>query len=225
MTPSHGPQHDEFHAQSRDPHGAEHDEFGTPTAPAAAHGAEHDEFDRQPVAQDTKHGAQFDEFDWTQMPALHGQLMDSDFDQPAALDGGEHGTWHDVFRGGTEVRYMYGGKDFEGVALNTGSDHLIVQPSNGGPNGGGRHEIGLGQIKELRRMTRLGGPAEDRHPVAQPGKTRDHAPRSSAEAPSAHSRSAQGGGERAEGAMDGSVFANKTLADTVDELRKIAAGT
>lgn len=218
-----GPQFDEFHRLPRDPHGPEHDEFGTPSGPARAHGAQHDEFAAGPTAG-TMHGPQGDSFDWKPMPAMHGQQFDSDFDRPAALDGGEHGTWHDVFRG-AEVRYIAEGRDFEGVVLNTGRDHAIVEPVSGGPNGGGRHEIGLGQVKELRRMTQLGGPAEDRHPVAKPGRTRDSAPASTAHAPSAHDHTARGGG-RTEGALPGTqdgVFANKSLTDTVDELRKRAA--
>lgn len=222
-TKQHGPLFDEFGAQSHDPHGAHQDErYGAgPTADPAK-----DTYGdgRQPTAGAGKHGALLDEFGWTQVPALHGQNFDSDFSQPAMLDGVEHGTWYDVFRGGqVEIKYIADGKDYEGTVQSVGDGEVTVQ-SYGRNQGGGRHTIGLGQMKELRRMTRLGGPDEDRHPVATPGFTPAPQRASSAEAPSAHDHTARGGGRELVDVdtAAGSKFANKTDDELVADLRKIA---
>jgi hypothetical protein len=157
------------------------------------------------------------------MPAKHGQNFDSDFSQEAALGGGEHGTWHDVFRGGTQVRYIADGCDYEGTVLNTGADHLIVQSREGE-----RHELHLGQIQGFRAATES-GQGDGRKPTATPGNTPAPIKASPAEAPSAHDAKAAGGGrtDLDVDAGQGKV-ANKTLEDldvakTLDELRALAA--
>lgn len=224
MAPTHGPLHDEFPAQARDPHGAQQDEgYGSSTAQSGKHGAKYDDFDRHPTAQTGKHGTLFDEFDWKVVPPQHGQNFDTDFAQPAMLDGVDHGNWYDVFRGGrVEVKYIFGGKDYEGTVQHTGQGFVTVQ-SYGRNQGGDRHDISLGQIKELRRFTKLGGPDEDRHPTATPGNTPAPFTPSSAEAPSAHDAKARGGGARKPVRPSESKVANKTVDDTVADLRKTAA--
>lgn len=227
----HGPLFDSFRDNATDPHGPHHDEFGHPSAGADGHGALFDEFDRRVTAGAGKHGALWDEFGWVTMPAMHGQNMDTDFNQPAALDGGEHGTWFDVFRGGTNVRAIIDGKDVEAVVLNANADHLVVQTRNhyGQNNGGDRHEIGLGQIRELRHATQQGQAKETRKPTAQPGKTQERVGASSADAPSAHDATARGGG-RTPVSMpsDAKAMTVKTelsdddVAKTLDELRALA---
>lgn len=188
MSTTHGPLHDEFTATSRDPHGAQQDEGYRDGKPSRAHGKLLDQFAKPPGVD--RYGEHWDEFGWKAMPAMHGLRFDSDFSQPAALDGGDHGTWHDVFRGGTQVRYIVNGIDYEGVVENTGSDHVAVRSREGA-----RHELGLGQIKELRWATQS-GQGDGRKPVAQPGKTADSAPSSKADAPSAHNTKAHGAGRQ-----------------------------
>lgn len=220
MAPTHGPLYDEFGAQAHDPHGPQQDEgYGHSTADPAK-----DTYGdgRQPVAQSGKYGTLMDEFGWKPVPASHGQNYDADFAQPAMLDGVDHGSWYDVFRGGhTEIKYIFDGHDYEGSVQEVGAGEVTVQ-AYGQNQGGGRHTIGLGQMKELRRMTRLGGPAEDRRPAATPGNTPARQRASSAEAPSAHNAKARGGGRESidvDSAV-GTKFANKTIADVVADLRK-----
>lgn len=225
-TTDHGPLHDEFGAQATDPHGAHQDEsYGHSTAQAGRHGRLYDEGYTHPTAASGKHGALFDEFGWKAVDAGHGQNFDTDFSRPAMLDGVEHGTWFDIFRGdrSVEIKYIFDGRDYEGTVLEVGAGEVTVQ-SYGQNQGGARHTIGLGQMKELRRMTRLGGPDEDRHPTASPGNTPARQRASTAEAPSAHDAKAKGGGRTpvdADTAM-GTKFANKTIDDVVVDLRKAA---
>lgn len=226
MAPTHGPLHDEFGAQATDPHGAHQDEgYGHSTAMSGKHGRLGDENFTRPTAAAGKHGEHFDDFGWTQVPALHGQNFDSDFAQPAMLDGVDHGSWFDVFRGdrSVDIKYIFEGKDFEGTVIDVGDGEVHVQ-TYGQNQGGARHTIGLGQMKELRRMTKLGSAAEDRRPVAQPGNTPARQRASTAEAPSAHDATARGGGRSAVDAdtVSGGKFANKTDDEIIADLRKAA---
>lgn len=218
---THGPLHDEFRRSPRDPHGPEHDEFHDGgAAQSGKRGAQHDEFGKPAVGND-RHGARWDDFGWTAMPMLHGGQHDENFATVAALDGGAHGTWHDVFRGGTQVRYIIDGCDCEGTVLNTGHDHVIVEPK-----GGGRHELALGQITALRWATDSGQPDRGGIKNAKPGHTSAPYRRSPADAPSAHDATARGGG-RTEGIGPGQDRAplnvGKSLDESLGELRKIAA--
>lgn len=215
---THGPLYDEFGRSPQDPHGAQHDEFGGGgAAQSGKRGPEHDKFGKPDATE--AHGAQWDEFgEWQAMPMLYGSQFDEDFASPSALDG-EHGTWHDTFRGGTQVRYIENGCDYEGTVLNTGHDHVIVRP-----RGGGRVELALGQITELKAATRSGQPDRAGTKNATPGHTPAPIRRSPADAPSAHDSTARGGG-RVEGigpGQDRNVL-NKSLDESLDELRKIAA--
>lgn len=136
---THGPQHDNFRADSGAHHGgARFDEDFPVKVGADSHGKLFDQFSEKPGVD--RYGERWDNFPWREMPAKHGQQFDSEFGQPTALDGGEHGTWHDVFRGGA-VRYIQGGRDYEGVILETHADHAVVRSREGE-----QHEIGLGQV-------------------------------------------------------------------------------
>lgn len=226
---THGPLHDEFHAHSGAPHGgAMYDEGFGLQATVDTHGALHDRFGVKP-GRVGKHGDRWDEFGWTDMPAKHGQLFDSDFAQPAALGNGEHGTWHDVFRG-AQVRYLYDGREYEGVVLETHGTHAICEPRYGRNQGGNRHEVGLGQFTQLRDATEHGNPHVGDVPTAQPGTTQDTAPRSTAEAPSAHSATASGGhlpvagGSKSQPGGTTSTVANKAEPDDTD-VTKAASGS
>lgn len=221
--PQHGPRFDEFPARAHDPHGAQQDE-GYGASPAAQPAKDTYGDGRQPVAGAGKHGEHYDDFGWTQVPALHGQNFDTDFSQPATLDGVEHGSWYDVFRGdqSVDIKYIYGGRDYEGTVIDCGDGEVTVL-TYGENQGGGRHVIGLGQMKEMRRMTRLGGPAEDRHPTATAGYTPAPQRASTAEAPSAHDATARGGGRASLDTTNiGTKFANKTDAEILADLRKVA---
>ena len=218
MPGTHGPQHDNFRAQSGEHHGgAQHDEAFRPAKADRPHGAQHDEFGTPSVA-DQKHGAQWDEFPWEPMPVLHGSQFDQNFAERAALTSGEHGTWHDVFRG-AKVRAIVSGADVEGTVLNTGDDHAFIETS-----GGARHEIGLGQIREFRRANTTATPnrkqptrpersdlADDARGGALASMKVDTAPPSTAHAPSAHDAKASGGSLRQVGKTD-----EQLLGDLVD---------
>jgi transcription elongation factor Elf1 len=189
----HGPQFDEFYRRPEHSHnGSEFDgDFHSdPGRQAGAHGERFDEFEQ--MARVDRYGERWDEDGWRTMPAKHGQQFDQDFGIHAALDAGEHGTWQDVFRGGTQVRYIYGGQDLEGVVLHCERTHVIVAPRHTHANGGQRHELGLGQIKELRHATNSGAPSRPQGPTAQPGNTPAPLTASDAHAPSAHDATASG---------------------------------
>ncbi len=201
---THGPQHDNFRADSGAHHGgARFDEDFPVKVGADSHGKLFDQFSEKPGVD--RYGERWDNFPWREMPAKHGQQFDSEFGQPTALDGGEHGTWHDVFRGGA-VRYIQGGRDYEGVILETHADHAVVRSREGE-----QHEIGLGQVMAYCDAASLqGNPhVEEFIERAQPspfdfsaeGEVFDAQegvphPGPQGERPSGESRSAQGGGRR-----------------------------
>jgi hypothetical protein len=117
---------------------------------------------------------------------------------------GPHGTWFDVFSGGTQLRYVAdGNSEYEGVVIDLGADHAVVERRDGK-----RDEIELVQILMWREgnATDINVDAQPDRP--EPGIPEDAArggaiasmntesiPRSDAEAPSAHSATAAGGGD------------------------------
>jgi hypothetical protein len=170
--PDHGRLYDNFSRQSTHPHGGSYFDSGfTLQAHTDAHGKLYDLFG---VPKDSSaHGERFDEFGWKDMPTIHGQSFDTDFRQPTAHTSGEHGTWYDEFRGGTEVRYMLDGADYEGTVVECNTDHAVVRAHDGQT-----HEVGLSQFLAYR------SPSLDQ---ASPGL-----PDAAVDSPSAHDHTAHG---------------------------------
>jgi hypothetical protein len=223
---NHGPHFDEFPASPSHPHGgAEYDEFGRPRAATTQSTGTADRFTER-TTPSASHGAHWDEgFPWHMLPLDHGTSMDSDFRQPAALDDDHgHGTWFDVFRGGTQVQAIYDGHDVEGVVINNRPDHVLVKLRDGRDL-----ELGLQQLRAFRHVE-VGGPDRTGIKTAHPGHTAAPWTRSTAEAPSAHDATAHGGGRTpVDVAAVGSTapLAVKSLSDTdvrktLDELRAVA---
>lgn len=169
--PDHGKLFDQFSARASHAHGGSYFDagFGHRTL-ADAHGKLYDLFG---VPRDSDaHGPLFDDFGWKTMPVAHGAQFDSDFRSDTA-DTGDHGTWFDVFRGGTEVKFILDGADYEGTVIDCHRDHANVRGHDGQI-----HEIGLSQFLAYRTPNQ-----------AQAGPTM---PASDATAPSAHSPDAHG---------------------------------
>lgn len=174
--PDHGRLFDQFSASATHSHGGSYFDagFGLQTI-RDAHGALYDLFG-VPQDSDAK-GQLYDEFGWESMPAIHGQYFDSDFRLEAAGTG-EHGTtWFDVFRGGTQARFMEGGRDFEGTVIRCEREFAVVRDHSGQ-----EHEVGLSQFLAFRT------PNEQQGGPGLPGDVAD--------SPSAHS-------DEAHGAFDG----------------------
>lgn len=211
---NHGPLFDEFHRQPGHGHGGSTFDEGFDRNPGkqTPHGALYDDNFRD-MARVSGHGDRWDEFDWQAMPAKHGQSFDSDFGQPTALENGEHGTWMDVFRGGTHMRYMQGGRDLEGVVIRCTPTHVVVQQRYGENQGGRREpvELGLGQIQAWRWANEQS--SGKRQPVAHPGNTPADVP----DRLDSPSLSARGGG-RETAPSPGSKVANKTVDETDEDL-------
>lgn len=189
----HGPQYDEFSRGTRHAHGGSEYDAGFTRDPGTsrAHGAQEDQGYRKPTALDGKHGEHWDEFGWTPMPAKHGQQFDENFGAPTALDGSTgHGTWQDVFTEGTQVRAIVGGRDVEAIVAHCNPDHVVAQ-TYGRNQGGARVELGLGQIREWRKVDKDANSAPK--PTAHPGNTPAPITDSTAHAPSAHDAKASGG--------------------------------
>jgi hypothetical protein len=203
----HGPLFDEFSAQSGEHHGgAQHDEFHREVRANAGTDAVTETY-----RQNTAH-PEWDERDWQMMPHSHGAEYDSNFDEPTALAGGDHGTWHDVFRG-AQVRYIAdGGHSYEGTVIRTESGHAVVARRDGQ----GEHEVLRGQIKLFRRAEHCGAPERQEasrdgvQAINRPADDTAAIPASPAEAPSAHDPKASGGRLR------------KSLDDTLADVRKLA---
>lgn len=173
--PDHGHLYDNFSRQATHSHGGSYFDSGFGQKAAdEAHGLLHDKFGVP--RPDAAHGERFDDFGWNSMPVLHGQHFDSDFAAPTAHAGG-HGTWFDEFRGGTEVRFMADGADYEGTIVEVNREYATVRSHDGQVR-----EVGLSQFLGYRTPTQQqDGPA---------------LPASDAHAPSAHSHDAHGGGAR-----------------------------
>lgn len=231
MAPTHGPLFDEFPARSHDPHGPQQDENYGAIAAANAGGS----LDSlSPSYRENTADPMWDDRTWHQPSQGHGALLDSDFSQPAALDGDgkEHGTWFDQFRGGRPVTAIVEGMDVECVVIECKPDHVIAELKRGKNQGGGRVELALSQITGLaaateratfgqnRKLTAspleagrgMEGVAEGQGPVDQRAGEAV-APPSTAHAPSAHSATASGGHLPS---------ARKSIEDTLVDLRKIA---
>jgi hypothetical protein len=202
---THGPLYDEFHAQAGHPHnGAQHDSFHAQRG-SQPHGLLVEEgFRAADPSTPGGHGEHWDSFPWQAMPLIHGAHYDSDFATPALLDGVEHGTWYDVFRGGHhEVQAIVDGKDVQAQVIECHGDHVKLRKA-----GGEIVEAALSQLRAFR------GPAPSRSGVkAAQGIGHTDAPitASSADAPSAHDATASGGHLRGVG---------KTI--EVDELAEVA---
>lgn len=215
----HGPQFDEFHAQSGEHHGgAVFDEHhGGPSANAGTDAVTQTYREASPG---TRFGPLWDQTGWKQMPEHYGRFMDSNFREHAAHTG-PHGTWMDVFSGGTEVRADVGGiAGTEAVVIECHPDHAVLElrrPRHA--DGGGRVEVNIGQIREWRHATQQGQSQETRKPAAHPGNTTAPKRASAAEAPSAHNRRARGGGRHEVDvgeATSGTRMTVKTDEDNVD---------
>jgi ssDNA-binding Zn-finger/Zn-ribbon topoisomerase 1 len=143
------------------PKGASFDEFGTPNA------------------ADSSHGELWDEWrEWTPMPDLHGGfLYDEGFGEHAANEG-ERGPLFDLFQPGTQVKFIFDGKDSEGIVQGTTPDGVRVKPRKSGD----AVEVGLSQFLAYRSPS-----IDNASTRAQP---------SSAEAPSARDSIAHGAGRK-----------------------------
>lgn len=215
---THGPQHDEFGTRRNDTHGgATYDEGFNSFAAAHsnAHGKLFDKFSERPGVD--RYGEHWDEFPWKDIPSLHGQHYDEGYDSPS-FDGGEHGQLHDVFRG-ARVRYMYGGRDVEGIVLDTQKEFAVVESREGD-----RHEVMLAQV--LQYATAQGNPHAGKKPVEpldndsgditaiEDGSQK---PGPQGERPSGESRTANGGARVEGGSYDDTVVTHvKSLDETLD---------
>lgn len=195
----HGTHFDEFAATAASPHGGATFDAGFGLqAGTDTRGKLFDLFGK-PAAPELR-GEHYDDFEWRDMPALHGHLFDSDYEAPTALAGGqvagEHATWFDAFRGGAFVRYQHDGAEYEGVIIDCNREFATVK-TNGGADGGGRHEVYLGQILKWREASAAATLADSQpHPTAEPGTTDTSVVGGpQGERPSGES-SAMGGGER-----------------------------
>jgi len=145
----HGRLFDNFSAQASHTHGGSYFDagFGVQTL-EDAHGRLYDLFGAR--RGDELHGDHFDEFGWKAMPAIHGQLFDSSFRTEIPQSDGHHGRgdWYDVFRGGTQVRYMLEGLDCEGTVISVNDEYATVESSEGQT-----HQVGLSQFLEYRTPT------------------------------------------------------------------------
>jgi ssDNA-binding Zn-finger/Zn-ribbon topoisomerase 1 len=111
------------------PKGASFDGFGTPNA------------------ADSSHGELWDEWrEWTAMPDLHGGfLYDEGFGEHRANES-ERGALFDLFQPGTQVKFIFDGKDSEGIVQGTTPDGVTVKPRKGGD----AVEVGLSQFLAYR---------------------------------------------------------------------------
>src|SRR3954447_20387096 len=116
MAPSHGPQFDEFRADSGNPHNGAQADTGYGTRGAEPHGGLTFDEAFTAAAVNTAHGSRWDDFGFQAMPFGHGARFDTNFNEPAMGDPA-HGTWHDVFRGGAQVRLIADGRDVEAVVI------------------------------------------------------------------------------------------------------------
>lgn len=143
------------------PHGRNFDEWGTPTA-------------------DSAHGERWDEFGWKDMPEFHGgTLYDEGFASPSANES-TRGPLYDLFQPSTRVKYIFDGKDAEGIVQGvTQAGDVVVQPRGGN----GAVEVGVSQFLQYS------SPSVD--------NAATKAPPSTAEAPSARKSTARGAGRQA----------------------------
>lgn len=138
------------------PNGQTFDEFGTPS-------------------HNGDHGQLWDEWGWKDMPELHGGLLyDDGFVSPTA-NTSKQGNLFDLFEPSTQVKFIYDGKDSEGIVDHVDGEDVFVR-QRGSAN---VVPVGLSQFLAFR------SPSLD--------NTATVAERSDAEAPSAWSPDAHGG--------------------------------
>lgn len=173
----HGGLYDLFPEHAQSTHGGNlFDEgFGLQDKPAGPHGRNFDDFTAERGG--TGHGELWDEFAaWKPVTDIHGQLLyDEGFASPTA-HASEHGPLFDLFQAGTQVRFIFDGKDAEGIVQGVTPDGVTVQPRGGG----NAVEVGLQQFLEFASPS-----LENASTVA---------PRSTADSPSAWDSTAHGAG-------------------------------
>src|ERR1700676_3008108 len=92
------------------PKGQTYDEFGTPSEP-----------------DNGEHGMLWDEWGWKDMPDIHGGLLyDESFASPAA-NASSRGPLYDLFQPSTQVKFIYDGKDSEGIVDHVDGEDVFVR--------------------------------------------------------------------------------------------------
>ena len=215
----HGALYDNFTAQARSRHGAQHDEFHR----EGGKGGMDRLTDKFPQRKGVdRYGERFDDFGWIDVDGGHGLLYDEGFSTPTAHTG-DHGTWHDQFRPGTQVRYMSDGADYEGVVISLHAGYAKVRSREGAD-----HEVLPSQVLQFRTAEAADHPQQHTQSVtATPGHTDTSVVGGpQGERPSGRSRTAMGGGARRkpDAGMDSPVthVTGKTLDETIAEVRKLA---
>jgi hypothetical protein len=171
----HGGLFDLFPERPQAPHGgARFDEgFGLQDK-SAPKGRNFDEFGT-PKAADSSHGEVWDEWRWKDIPDLHGgPLYDEGFDSPSANQT-KQGPLYDLFQPSTKVKYIFDGKDAEGIVDHVVGEDVMVRPRAGGD----AVPVGLSQFLAYQ------SPSIDNATVELPA--------SEAGEPSAHNPTARGG--------------------------------
>lgn len=141
------------------PKGASYDEFGTPSGP-----------------DNGDHGQLWDQWGWKDMPDIHGGLLYDDGFASSTANTSKQGNLFDLFQPSTQVKFIYDGKDSEGIVDHVDGEDVFVR-QRGSAN---VIPVGLSQFLAFR------SPSLDNTAVM--------AERSDAEAPSAWSPDAHGGG-------------------------------
>lgn len=179
-----------FNLQSKGaPKGASFDEFGVPSEP-----------------DNGEHGMLWDEWGWKDMPELHGGLLyDEGFASPAA-NASSRGPLYDLFQPSTQVKFIYDGKDSEGIVDHVDGEDVFVR-QRGSAN---VVPVGLSQFLAFR------SPSLDNTAVV--------AERSDAEAPSAWSPDAHGA-EREGGEPYGQPIAPTPQGQAMQERSGVPEGS
>lgn len=170
----HGALWDIFPERSQAIHGgARFDEGFNLQSKGAPNGPSFDEF-RPSTKPDGNHGQLWDEWSWKDMPDLHGGLLyDNGFASQTANTSSQ-GPLFDLFQPSTQVKFIYDGKDSEGIVDHVDGEDVFVR-QRGSAN---VVPVGLSQFLAFR------SPSLD--------NTATVAERSEAEAPSAWSPGAHG---------------------------------
>jgi hypothetical protein len=148
---------------------------------------------------DSSHGPVWDEWGWKDMPESHGGvLFDEGFDSPAA-NTSSRGPLFDLFEPSTQVKFIYGGQDSEGIVDQVRADGVVMVTPRGG---NGAVEVGLEQFLAYK------SPSTDNATTI--------AERSQADAPSADDKTAIGGNVL--------LDAQRTVPDTGTPIDHVAPG-
>jgi hypothetical protein len=159
--------------------GARFDEGFNLQSKGAPNGPSFDEFRPSTEPDNGEHGMLWDEWGWKDMPELHGGLLyDDGFASPTA-NTSKQGNLFDLFQPSTQVKFIYDGKDSEGIVDHVDGEDVFVR-QRGSAN---VVPVGLSQFLAFR------SPSLDNTAVV--------AERSDAEAPSAWSPDAHGAGREA----------------------------